>query len=154
MISAALAFSNSSFLDFYNYVMTFQESMVELVCCKLDRTPVIATCGQGFSCAAACYSKEAVLCPSHDCQRCDDMEGLVQVQVEAQRENRGGKQGGICPACSFSAYLNNCVRDGCRVDPKVERGDPKCCFHPTCRDDRPRKCRRFQYLLGKSRFQI
>ena len=148
MISAAPASSNSSFVDFYNHVMTFSESKVHLVCCKLDRTPVTATCGQGFSCAAACYSKEAVLCPSQDCQRCDDMEGLVQ--VEAQRENRGA---GICPACSFSTDLNHCKRGGCRVD-EDNGGDPKCCFHPDCRAARPRKCSWFQSTIGESRFQI
>ena len=143
--------SNSSLLDLYNHVMTFNESIVHLVCCKLDRTPVIATCGQGFSCAAACYSKEAVLCPSHDCQRCDDMEGLVQ--VEAQREDRGGKQRGVCPACSFSAELNRCKKDGCKVV-KKNGGDPKCCFHPDCEKKRKRNCSWVKYLIGECGFKF
>ena len=143
--------SNSSLLDLYNHVMTFNESIVHLVCCKLDRTPVIATCGQGFSCAAACYSKEAVLCPSHDCQRCDDMEGLVQ--VEAQRKRAGDNRGGNCPACSFSGYLNNCKKNGCKVLKKYG-GDPNCCFHPDCRALRPNKCSWFQDLIGECIFHI
>ena len=146
LISAAPASSNSSFVDFYNHVMTFSESKVHLVCCKLDRTPVTATCGQGFSCAAACHSKEAVLCPSHNCENCDDMEGLVQ--VEAQRKRGGHSRGGNCPACSFSADLNNCKSDGCKVLKKYG-GDPKCCFHPDCRDARPRKCSWFKNLMGE-----
>merc|ERR1711962_483870 len=72
--------SNSSLVDFYDKVMTHNNSVVDLVCCKLDKTPVFVSCGQGLSCAAACYAEQAVLCPSHDCEDCENVDDEEEVE--------------------------------------------------------------------------
>ena len=90
---ADLSASNSSLLEFYNEVMTFNDSVVELVCCKLDGSNVSVSCGKGFSCAAACYSREAVLCPSHNCEDCDNIDGVgegVSLRKGGVEKKKGG----------------------------------------------------------------
>ena len=64
---------------FYNEVMSFNETEVTATCCKLDSTPISVTCGRGQSCAASCFSREASLCPSRDCNACDNFEETQQV---------------------------------------------------------------------------
>ena len=111
--------------------MTFNESDVTATCCMLDGTPVSVTCGQGFSCAASCFSLEASLCPSHYCEACDDIEEQPQ-----RRQNSVANQA--------SSSLAHCT-PGCRV-----RGsDKKCCFHPSCAKIRPRQCAWLRYTAGK-----
>ena len=135
--------SNSSLLEFYNEVMTFNDSVVELVCCKLDGSPVSVSCGKGLSCAAACYSREAVLCPSHNCEECDNVDNKVGEESGQRKE---GVKERLAWSTLFSGAMSHCTRRGCNV-----RGRFKyCCFHPTCRSRKRRQCSWFQYFLGKS----
>ena len=135
--------SNSSLLEFYNEVMTFNDSVVELVCCKLNGSPVSVSCGRGFSCAAACYSREAVLCPSHNCEECDNVDNEVD-EGSGQRKERVKER--LAWSSLFSGAMSHCTRRGCNV-----RGRFKyCCFHPTCRSRKRRQCSWYQYFLGKS----
>ena len=140
LISATLP-SNASLSEFYNEVMTFNDSVMELVCCKLDGTPVTISCGRGFSCAAACYSKEAVLCPSHNCDECDNVdedkeEGSENVEKTGRR---------LSWSTQFSGAMNHCTRRGCQVG----RRSKYCCFHPVCRRQKKRQCSWLQYFLGR-----
>ena len=146
--------SNSSLVDFYDKVMTHNDSDVKLVCCKLDQTPVSVSCGQGLSCAAACYEEQAVLCPSHDCEDCenvDEEEEEVEERVEKRKEGDNevtltGRQGSRSWATQFSGKMKTCTRKGCPV-----RGSNKyCCFHPKCRKQKKRQCRWFQFFLGEA----
>ena len=137
--------SNSSLLEFYNEVMTFNDSVVELVCCKLDGSPVSVSCGKGLSCAAACYTKEAVLCPSHNCEDCDNVDGVGEGSEERKEEGVKERQGRWSWATQFSGAMSHCTRRGCPV-----RGRNKyCCFHPICRNRKRRQCSWFQYFLGE-----
>ena len=138
--------SNSSLLEFYNEVMTFNDSVVELVCCKLDGTPVPVSCGKGLSCAAACYSEDAVLCPSHNCDDCDAVDE-VSIVDEKVIEQRNERKGGWSWATQFSGKMKQCPGRGCRVDGRFKY----CCFHPHCRNQKRRQCSWFQYFLGKWR---
>ena len=138
--------SNSSLLEFYNEVMTFNDSVVELVCCKLDGTPVPVSCGKGLSCAAACYSEDAVLCPSHNCEDCDNVDAVSIVDEKVIEQRNEGK-GGWSWATQFSGKMKHCPGRGCRVDGRFKY----CCFHPHCRKQKRRQCSWFQYFLGKWR---
>ena len=142
-----LSHSNSSLLEFYNDAMTFNDSIVELVCCKLDGTPVTVSCGQGLSCAAACYSREAVLCPSHNCDDCDNIDEGGEDRGQRKVGDEGGEErgGGLAWSTLFSGSMSHCTRRGCQV-----RGRSKyCCFHPICRNRRRRQCSWLQYFSGK-----
>ena len=144
MLISDVAPSNSSLLEFYNEVMTFNDSVVELVCCKLDGSPVSVSCGQGLSCAAACFSKEAVLCPSHNCEDCDNVDGVSEESEQRKEEDVKEIQGGRYWATHFSGAMAHCTYH-CNV-----RGRNKyCCFHPICRKRKRRQCSWFQYLLGE-----
>ena len=118
--------SNSSLLEFYNEVMTFNDSVVELVCCKLDGSPVSVFCGKGLSCAAACYSEEAVLCPSHNCEDCDNID--KEAEGNSGDEGREERRGRLSWATSFSGSMSHCTRRGCQVGGRSKY----CCFHPIC----------------------
>ena len=124
--------------------MTFNDSVVELVCCKLDGSPVSVSCGKGLSCAAACYSREAVLCPSHNCEDCDNVDGVGEVS-EPRKEEVKARRGGWSWATQFSGAMSHCTRRGC----PVRGGFKYCCFHPECRNRKRRQCSWFQYLLGE-----
>ena len=145
--------SNSSLLEFYNDVMTFNDSIVELVCCKLDGTPVSVSCGRGLSCAAACFSREAVLCPSHNCEDCANVDeggeegsGERKIGEEGLEERRGG----LAWSTLFSGSMTHCTRRGCRVGGRFKY----CCFHPLCRNRRKRQCSWLQYFLGKLNLSV
>ena len=125
--------SNSSLLAFYEEVMTYNESSVYVTCCRLDGTPVSVTCGQGFSCAASCFSIDASLCPSHNCEACDNFE------EEPDEEGR------YSIATMGSSAWKWCPSKGCRVRGR-SRG---CCFNPRCQRRRPRKCAWLQYFAGE-----
>ena len=114
---------------FYNEVMTFGETEVTATCCKLDGNPVSVTCGQGLSCAASCFSKEAFLCPSRDCNACDNTQ-----QSEA---TTGASDWRWCSSGS----------NKCKVNPD-KGGNKGCCFNPTCQSARPRLCRWLQLTAG------
>ena len=137
--------SNSSLLEFYNEVMTFNDSVVELVCCKLDGSPVSVFCGQGLSCAAACYSEEAVLCPSHNCEDCENIVGVGEGSEERKPEGVKERGGGRLIAASFSSAFTHCTRRGCPVTGSFKY----CCFHPLCRNKNKNKCSWLQYFLGE-----
>ena len=139
--------SNSSLLEFYNEVMTFNDSVVELVCCKLDGSPVSVSCGKGLSCAAACYSEEAVLCPSHNCEDCDNVDEVEDGEGSEERKEEGVKErrGGWSWATQFSGAMSHCTQRGCPVEGTFKY----CCFHPVCRNRKGRQCSWFQYFLGK-----
>ena len=137
--------SNSSLLEFYNEVMTFNDSVVELVCCKLDGSPVSVSCGKGLSCAAACYSREAVLCPSHNCEDCDNVDGVGEGSEQRKEEGVKERRGGWSWATQFSGAMSHCTRRGCPVGGSFKH----CCFHPVCRNRKGRQCSWFQYFLGE-----
>ena len=133
--------------------MTFNDSVVELVCCKLDGTPVPVSCGKGLSCAAACYSKDAVLCPSHNCDDCDAVDEVSIVNEEGIEQRKEGvevRKGGWSWATQFSGKMKHCPGRGCRVDGRFKY----CCFHPHCRKQKRRQCSWFQYFLGKLMFLL
>ena len=127
--------ANSSMSAFYNEVMTFNETDVTATCCKLDGAPISTVCGRGFSCAASCFSLEASLCPSHNCEACDDLE--------EQPQRRQGAGNSIATQGSIS--LGHCTRNGCRVGGRFKG----CCFHPQCQSKRKRQCSWLHYLVGK-----
>ena len=139
--------------------MTHNDSIVNLVCCKLDQTPVSVSCGQGLSCAAACYEKQAVLCPSHDCEDCENVDEEEEVEERVEKRKEGHKevtlterQGSRSWATEFSGKMKTCTRKGCPV-----RGSNKyCCFHPKCRKQKKKKrqCRWFQFFLGTRFFSV
>ena len=152
LFSVSQTTSNSSLLEFYNEVMTFNDSVVELVCCKLDGTPVPVSCGKGLSCAAACYSEDAVLCPSHNCEDCDNVDAVGE--ASEQRQERGKEQrnkgmeerkGGWSWSTLFSGKMSHCTRRGC----PVRKSFKYCCFHPVCRGRKRRQCSWLQYFLGR-----
>ena len=143
VIVSDLSPTNSSLLEFYNDVMTFNDSIVELICCKLDGNPVSVSCGQGFSCAAACYSREAVLCPSHNCEDCDNID--KEAEGNSGDEGRKERRGRLSWATSFSGSMSHCTRRGCQVGGRSKY----CCFHPICRTRRKRQCSWLQYFSGK-----
>ena len=139
-------------MDFYDKVMTHNNFTVDLVCCKLDRTPIPVSCGQGLSCAAACYVEQAVLCPSQDCEDCENVDEEEDEEESVERWKEGyneekltEKKGFRSLATLDSAALNACTANGCRV-----KKNKYCCFHPECRKKRKQQCLNFQYLLSKS----
>ena len=106
----------TSMLDFYNNVMTFNESMVEATCCSIEGSPMSVSCGQGKSCSAVCYSMDAALCPSRNCKDCQNFK--------EEGKGRGGRSDATLSASAFS----HCTSNGCRVSGT----SGYCCFHPIC----------------------
>ena len=137
--------SNSSLLDFYDYVMTFNDSIVELTCCKSDGTSTRASCGQGLSCANACIAQEASLCPS---QNCDDCGNLEQESDESEtRVLRGSRKRGLSVVTHLASAFKYCLRRG-QFCPIMR--SPECCFHPKCAKRRKERCQWLQAFVGKS----
>ena len=97
--------------------MTFNATDVNVTCCNLDGTPMSVTCGQGLSCAASCFSLEATLCPSHNCEACATFGDLTN---DDQRQ-------GLSSLASWD--LKHCPGLACPVGNRKE-----CCFHPTCQE--------------------
>ena len=124
----------TSMLDFYNNVMTFNESMVEATCCTLEGTSLSVSCGRGTSCSAVCYSKEATLCPSRDCKDCETIK-------EEGKERRD-----FSIATLSSSAFSHCTRNGCPVGGRSKF----CCFHPQCQRRRQQECSFMRYFLGES----
>merc|ERR1711989_74048 len=91
----------TSMLDFYNNVMTFNDSIVEATCCTVEGTPLSVSCGRGTSCSAVCYSKDATLCPSQDCKDCETIKEEI-------------KERGSTATYSSSAF-SHCLSNGCQV---------------------------------------
>ena len=126
--------AESSLLDFYNSVMTFNESLVEATCCTIEGSPISVSCGRGNSCSAVCYSKEANLCPSHNCKDCETLK---------EEEGKRGRQGFSAATYSSSAFKHCITSNGCRLS-----GESKfCCFHPQC--GRKQECSFLRYFLGE-----
>ena len=133
--------SNSSLLAFYNEVMTFNATDVNVTCCNLEGTPMSVTCGQGLSCAASCFSLEATLCPSHNCEACATFEDLTN---DDQRQR-------LALSSLASWNLKHCPGLACPVGKHKE-----CCFHPTCREEewQRKKCSWLKYHVGGSIVQV
>ena len=112
--------------------MTFNETDVTATCCKLDGTPISVVCGRGYSCAALCFSEEASLCPSDNCDSCDDLE---------EKPQTNGRSYVTRP----SSKLSHCTRNGCKVRGRFKA----CCFHPRCAKRRQMQCSWLNYLVGK-----
>ena len=129
--------SETSLLDFYNNVMTFNESLVEATCCTMEGSPISVSCGRGTSCSAVCYSNEATLCPSHDCKDCETLK----------EEGKKERQGFSVATYSASAF-KHCIRNGCQVS----GGSKFCCFHPQC--GRKQECSFMRYLLGELQYSF
>ena len=106
----------TSMLDFYNNVMTFNETLVEATCCTIEGTPMSVSCGQGTSCSAVCFSKDATLCPTRDCKDCENFKE----EVKGRR--------GFSTATLASSAFSHCTSNGCRVSGRSR----SCCFHPIC----------------------
>ena len=115
--------------------MTFNETNVTATCCKLDGTPVSVTCGRGYSCAASCFSEEAALCPSENCESCEDLEEVPQER-------------GRSYVIQASSKLSHCTRNGCKVKGRFKG----CCFHPRCAKRRQTQCSWLNYLVGGFEF--
>ena len=126
---------------FYNEVMSFNETEVTATCCKLDNTPISVTCGQGQSCAASCFSREASLCPSRDCNACDNFEETQQVGRRSLATTDASEWGW----CSARGGNN------CNVNGKKKKG---CCFNPICQRRRRKKCSWLQFTIGKWNFDF
>ena len=127
---------------FYNKVMTFNETDVTATCCQLDGTSISVTCGRGLSCAASCFSAEASLCPSRDCNACDNFEEAQQVGRRQQSQaTTGASDWGWCSARGG----NNC---------NVKGKKKGCCFNPTCQRRRKKKCSWLQFTIGKWNFDF
>ena len=126
---------DTSLLEFYDHVMTFYEEAVDLMCCKVDGTPISVSCGQGLSCANACYAKEAVLCPSHNCEDCNNWDHF----------DGASRKGSFSWSTQFSSMMRSCLNN-CPVGKRKH-----CCFHPSCRkrENLKRRCSFFQYFVGK-----
>jgi len=125
--------SDSSLLAFYEDVLSFNESTVHPTCCTISKTPFSTTCGQGRSCAASCFAQDASLCPSNNCEACDNFE------EEPDEEGRS-------IATLGSSFWKWCPSKGCRVGGR-SRG---CCFNAVCNEKRPKKCAWLQYFAGNS----
>ena len=137
--------SNSSLLNFFDHVMTFNDSVVELTCCKSDGTEVHVTCGQGLSCSNACFAKEAVLCPSQNCGDCgnlDQEDGSEESEKRYKTRRRQKRQFSVAtkPYWRLRYCSPRC--------PVLQ--NPECCFHPNCRRKRGNTCRKFAFFAGKS----
>ena len=120
--------------------MTFNATDVNVTCCNLEGTPMSVTCGQGLSCAASCFSLEATLCPSHNCEACATFEGLTN---DDQRQ-------GLSSLASWN--LKHCTGLACPVGKRKE-----CCFHPTCQEEewQRKKCSSYvKYFVGRSIVEI
>ena len=132
---ADLSASNSSLLEFYNEVMTFNATDVNVTCCNLDGTPMSVTCGQGLSCAASCFSLEATLCPSHNCEAC----GTFEDEEEGQRR-------GWSYVTQASSALAFCPGPGHWCNVWRTKG---CCFHPVCQRQKQKECSWLRYFVGR-----
>ena len=139
--------SNSSLLNFFDYVMTFNDSVVDLTCCKNDGTEVYVSCGQGLSCSNACFTRQATLCPSQNCQDCDNIN-----QEEESEDNERGirrntkrrqRRQGPSYVTNSARKFKYCLKWGCPV-----RWRPECCFHPVCKGRRTKKCVWLQAFVG------
>ena len=118
---------------FYNEVMTFDETDVTVTCCQLDGTPISVTCGRGLSCAASCLSAEAFLCPSRDCNACDN--------TQQSQATTGASDWRWCSSASYN----------CKVNPD-KGGNKGCCFNPTYQRRRPILCQWLQFTVGRLDF--
>ena len=127
--------SNSSLSVFYNEVMTFNATDVNVTCCNLDGTPMSVTCGQGLSCAASCFSLEATLCPSHNCEAC----GTFEDEEEGQRR-------GWSYVTQASSALAFCPGPGHWCNVWRTKG---CCFHPVCQRQKQKECSWLRYFVGR-----
>ena len=125
---------------FYNEVMSFNETEVTATCCQLDGTPISVTCGRGQSCAASCFSIEASLCPSRDCNACDNFEETQQV----------GRRSLATTGASDWKWCSARGGNNCNVKGK-KKG---CCFNPTCQIRHKKKCSWLQFLMGRFNFDF
>ena len=121
----------TSMLDFYNNVMTFNDSVVEATCCTVEGTPLSVSCGRGTSCSAVCFSEDATLCPSQDCKDCET--------IKEERKERGST------ATYSSSAFSHCLSNGCQVSGRSKF----CCFHPWCQRRRQQQCSFLRYFLGE-----
>ena len=119
--------------------MTFNATDVNVTCCNLDGTPKSVTCGRGLSCAASCFSLEANLCPSHNCEACDTFE-------EERPQARGWSY--VTQASDALAF---CPGPGTWCNVHRVKG---CCFHPVCRKEKEGQCwKTLKYHTGRSSFE-
>ena len=128
----------SSLTDFFDYAMTNFNETINVTCCGLDGREVTASCGLGLGCSAVCSSLSSTLCPSGDCNDCHSIVESSKIQKRKKKSS--------CTASSDASCLNRCERNGCRVG----RGSEHCCFHPSCRNKRKKKCSWLQKYTGDS----
>ena len=126
---------------FYNEVMSFNETEVTATCCKLDNTPISVTCGRGQSCAASCFSVEASLCPSRDCNACGNFEETQKV----------GRRSLATTVASDWGWCSARGGNNCNVNGKKRKG---CCFNTICQRRRKRKCSWLQFTIGRFNFDF
>ena len=128
--------------DFFDYAMTNYNESISVTCCGLDGRETEVSCGGGLGCSAVCSTLSASLCPSGDCSDCHSIDNTTEVQSVSQRRRKKKS----CTGASGVSCLNKCVGNGC----KVGRGSEYCCFHPTCKKRRKRKCSWMQWYTGDS----
>ena len=144
--------------DIFDLIFTYSNEMSDITCCRLDRSPVVVSCGQGVrhskeefkqklinqislqvSCSALCDRKEAKICPSRNCAACSGspaLESEATDKPEGRIHGNGedyGEENGNSPYTQSSSSLNWCNdrNHDCRV-----KKFPKCCER--CKDIRPK----------------
>ena len=124
--------------DFFDYAMTNFNEQINVTCCGLDGSEAVASCGGGLGCSAVCASLSSTLCPSGDCNNCHAIEETIETNRKKKKNS--------CTAASGVSCLNRCVGDGC----KVGRGSEHCCFQPSCKKRRRKKCAWTEKYFGES----
>ena len=117
-------------MDFFDNAFTNSKNRSTVTCCHPDNPSLMATCGQGASCAGACSALGASLCPSGKCT-----------------DDPGTCEQGLSTATLSGSDLKWCTGDRCRV-----RIHPECCYNPNClTEEWPERadiCGWLDYLTG------
>ena len=150
---------------FYDYTTTFSNDTMAVTCCSLWQTPTTATCGRGLSCGAVCQALDSTLCASGDCHNCEKVDegrtsrnDITKVSKYQESKNRTISKKlshprntdleaimeRACYSWGSDSGCNRCVGGGCRV-----KRNPGCCFHPSCRRKRKRRCSWMEKYLGR-----
>ena len=143
--------TDASSVDFFDDAFTNSKNRSTVTCCHPDNPSLMATCGQGDSCAGACSALDASLCPSGNCT---DYPGTCEIKFRS--EDTEDEQSGLSTATLSGSDLRWCTGDGCRV-----RIHPECCYNPNCleKPERADICGWLDFLTGmnnadNNRFEV
>ena len=127
-------------MDFFDNAFTYSNRSSNVTCCHPDKPSLIATCGQGASCAGACSALDASLCPSEDCT---DYPETCEIKFRSEDTENGQSRGSTVTLSSSD--LKWCIGDGCKVII-----NPDCCYNPNCleKPGRAEACDWLDYLTG------